>query len=392
MGMGQPPPPPKPGGLPGLPGLPSLPGLPGAPGTRPPAAAQAPSMQGWEEHQTSDGRKFYHHPVKKVSQYEKPDEIKTPEERALVDWEEYRIWNGREFFYNKKTKVSCWAVPHAVKRARGVLIDEPPPVVEKHHAFMQLLTEAGVDDTSHWNEVVKKIQNDPRYQALESLPRKRQLFAQKVSASWKAKLLASRKEKKDLLLKCVAFAEKNLPPTWELFRAAAEKERWWRDVDETDAKVIFDSAARYREANECTIAECEAALEAHMQTQDARVQWGKVLEHMEATPELARHLQRVGKSTALRLWVAYLDQQLAKFETEPLEQYPQRRQERHAREAFRAFMEETDADGTRSWALMRPSLPANLLKQVEGCRFIPEPGDLLQEVVEERERKRAKTS
>ena len=28
--------------------------------------------------------------------------------------------------------------------------------------FMQLLTEAGVDDTSHWNEVVKKIQNDPR--------------------------------------------------------------------------------------------------------------------------------------------------------------------------------------------------------------------------------------
>ena len=36
--------------------------------------------------------------------YEKPDEIKTPEERALVDWEEYRIWNGREFFYNKKTK------------------------------------------------------------------------------------------------------------------------------------------------------------------------------------------------------------------------------------------------------------------------------------------------
>ena len=44
-------------------------------------------------------------------------------------------------------------------------------------------------------------------------------FHAQVSASWKAKLLASRKEKKDLLLKCVAFAEKNLPPTC---RCAAE--------------------------------------------------------------------------------------------------------------------------------------------------------------------------
>merc|ERR1712216_817154 len=102
-------------------------------------------------------------------------------------------------------------------------------------------------------------------------------------------------------------------------------------------------------------------------------------------------LQRVGKSTALRLWVAYLDEQLAKADSEPLPPYAQRRQERQAREAFRQFVEESGATA-QTWGLMRPQLPTSLLKQVEECRFVPEPADLLQEVLEERERKRTKTA
>ena len=60
--------------------------------------------------------------------------------------------------------------------------------VEKHHAFMKLLDEVNVSEKSHWNEVIKVIQDDPRYLAVESLARKRQLFAQKVSGAWKDKV------------------------------------------------------------------------------------------------------------------------------------------------------------------------------------------------------------
>merc|ERR1719214_560444 len=165
--MGRPPPPPPPrgpmGGTPlpgvGLPGkglpLPGKGGLPGMgpggilAGSRPPPpppsgpTAPAVSTHGWTEHQTSDGKKFYHNAKDKVSQWE------TPEELAVKDWEAYKLWNGREFFYNKVAKVSCYAVPPAVRRARGLQSDLKPAPVEKHHAFMKLLDEVNVSEKSH---------------------------------------------------------------------------------------------------------------------------------------------------------------------------------------------------------------------------------------------------
>lgn len=317
--------------------------------------------------------------------------MKTPEQRSVADWEEYKLWNGREFFYNKNTKVSCYAVPPTVKRARGGLPDGPPPMVEKHHAFTMLLDEYGVDETSHWNEVLKSIQNDPRYAAVESLARKRQLFAQKVSSAWKAKLLKERKAKRDKLEAVAQFAEKHLPPTWEMFRAAAEKEAWWQDVEELDVKVLYDCASRYRDSQEGFVAESEAGIQEHLKALDGRMQWGKVLEGMEADPKLRRHLDRVGKSTALKLWIDRLDSVIAKADEEPLPPYAKRRQERKAREAFRKFVEESGATA-ESWSLMRPQLPTSLLQQVEACCFVPAPPDLLQEVLEERERKRRKVA
>merc|ERR1719379_3231105 len=411
--MGRPPPPPPPrgpmGGTPlpgmGLPGkglpLPGKGGLPGMgpggilAGSRPPPpppsgpTAPAVSTHGWTEHQTSDGKKFYHNAKDKVSQWETPAALKAPEELAVKDWEAYKLWNGREFFYNKVAKVSCYAVPPAVRRARGLQSEVKAPPVEKHHAFMALLEEVKVSETSHWNEVIKKIQDDPRYLAVESLARKRQLFAQKVSSAWKDKELVKRKRKREKLEEAADFLDGGLKPTWELFKDAARTQAWWSDVDENDLKVLYDSAVRPRDSKEGFVGECEAEIQEHFKTLDGRLQWGKVLDGLEADPKLHRHLERVGKSTALRLWIEHLDEVIAKADEEPLPPYPQRRQERKAREAFAKFVEETGANAN-TWGLMRPQLPTSVLQQVEGCKFVPEPADLLQEVLEEREKKRLK--
>merc|ERR1719313_561955 len=179
------------------------------------SAGHQRDMQGWSEHQNQDGRRFYHHAEDGVSQWEKPACLKTPEEAKLTDWEEYRIWNGREFFFNKKTRVSCWVVPKAVKRARGAQVDIGPELVEKHAAFLQMLDEVGVDQDSHWNKVLQRIKDDRRYLAIESVPRKRQLFAQKVSDAWTARVAEERKQEHDRLSAYLDWLEENCPRTWE---------------------------------------------------------------------------------------------------------------------------------------------------------------------------------
>jgi hypothetical protein len=357
----------------------------------PPPSGPAPAVanHGWTEHQTSDGKKFYHNAKDKVSQWEIPTVLKGPEELAVKDWEAYKLWNGREFFYNKVAKVSCYAVPPAVRRARGLQSELKAPPVEKHHAFMALLEEVKVSETSHWNEVIKKIQDDPRYLAVESLARKRQLFAQKVSTSWKDKVLVERKRKRDKLQSAAEFLDNGLKPTWELFKDAAQTQPWWSEVDENDLKVLYDSAVRHRDSKEGFVGECEGEIKDHFKALDGRLQWRKVLEGLEADPKLQRNLERVGKSTALRLWIEHLDNVIAKADEEPLPPYPQRRQERKAREAFAKFVEDSGANAN-TWGLMRPQLPTSVLQQVEGCKFVPEPADLLQEVLEEREKKRLK--
>jgi hypothetical protein len=277
-----------------------------------------------------------------------------------------------------------------VRRARGLQGDVKPVPVEKHHAFMKLLDEVNVSEKSHWNEVIKVIQDDPRYLAVESLARKRQLFAQKVSGAWKDKVLVERKRKRENLEHAAEFLDGGLKPTWELFEDAAKAQPWWPEVDKKDLKALYDSAVRHRDSKEGFVGECEGEIQEHFKTLDGRLQWRKVLEGLEADAKLRRHLERVGKSTALRLWIEHLDSVIAKADEAPLPPYPQRRQERKAREAFAKFVEDSGASAN-TWGLMRPQLPTSVLQQVEACKFVPEPADLLQEVLEEREKKRLKT-
>jgi len=234
------------------------------------------------------------------------------------------------------------------------------------------------------------IQDDPRYLAVESLARKRQLFAQKVSGAWKDKVLVERKRKRENLEHAAEFLDGGLKPTWELFEDAAKAQPWWPEVDKKDLKALYDSAVRHRDSKEGFVGECEGEIQEHFKTLDGRLQWRKVLEGLEADAKLRRHLERVGKSTALRLWIEHLDSVIAKADEAPLPPYPQRRQERKAREAFAKFVEDSGASAN-TWGLMRPQLPTSVLQQVEACKFVPEPADLLQEVLEEREKKRLKT-
>ncbi|KAI0065611.1 hypothetical protein BV25DRAFT_1913625 [Artomyces pyxidatus] len=69
-------------------------------------------MNVWTEHTNQDGRTYWYNPSTKESVWEKPDELKTPFERALnqTTWKEY-FSGGRKYYYNTTTKESKWDMP-----------------------------------------------------------------------------------------------------------------------------------------------------------------------------------------------------------------------------------------------------------------------------------------
>ena len=100
-----------------------------------PAAASAPAASlsggGWTAHTAPDGRPYYYHAATKTSSYEKPDELKTPAERAapVCAWAEHKSPEGKVYYYNKTTRQSVWTEPPelAEHKRRLVALGLAPP-------------------------------------------------------------------------------------------------------------------------------------------------------------------------------------------------------------------------------------------------------------------------
>ncbi|CAE8669075.1 unnamed protein product, partial [Polarella glacialis] len=134
---------------------------------------------GWSEHQTGDGRKFYHNEETQTSQWEKPEALMSQEERSVntASWRQYRIWDGRVFYYNKETKVSCWSMPPDLRKLRGEStgLDDRPlldTAAEKRRAFGELLQQKGLDSSWDWRRVEEASSGAPEAEGVSEQVRK----------------------------------------------------------------------------------------------------------------------------------------------------------------------------------------------------------------------------
>ncbi|KAF9892557.1 PRP40 pre-mRNA processing factor 40 [Aspergillus nanangensis] len=80
----------------------------------------------WQEARNAEGRVYYYNVQTKATQWAKPEELKTPVERALSNqpWKEYTAEGGRKYWYNTETKQSTWEIPDVYKNA---LAQAPAP-------------------------------------------------------------------------------------------------------------------------------------------------------------------------------------------------------------------------------------------------------------------------
>merc|ERR1719301_29379 len=57
-----------------------------------------PEVRAWSEHQTGDGRIFYHNEKSEESTWDRPECLKPVAEHSNdSNWKEYKIWDGRVF-------------------------------------------------------------------------------------------------------------------------------------------------------------------------------------------------------------------------------------------------------------------------------------------------------
>ena len=105
------------------------------------ASPAAPTKSQWSEYKNSEGRTYWSHSVTKQSVWEKPEELRTPFERALskTPWKQYTS-KDRPYYVNSVTKETKWDLPpdlvelkkkverdeaYKVEKARRKLAGEP---------------------------------------------------------------------------------------------------------------------------------------------------------------------------------------------------------------------------------------------------------------------------
>ncbi|KAK8843487.1 hypothetical protein IAR55_007146 [Kwoniella newhampshirensis] len=81
--------------------------------------AEATKKSQWSEYKNAEGRVYWSHSVTKQSVWEKPDELKTPFEKALTKtkWKQYTS-NGRPYYVHSATKETKWDLPAELKDLR----------------------------------------------------------------------------------------------------------------------------------------------------------------------------------------------------------------------------------------------------------------------------------
>lgn len=283
---------------------------------------------GWTEHQTGDGRKFFFHEETQTSTWEKPTALMSPEElKNDTAWREYKIWDGRVFYHNRETKVSCWSMPPEIRRLRGESagVDERPvplTVAERRRAFWDLLRERGIDDNWEFKGLEAAMASEPRAEALSEAQRK-QCFAELLSFCRRQQRIEAREKERNAANALERLIEdrfsqpEDLSITYEEAATMLENEEAWQLIksdirrDEVFQNVMERLETKHQKQRAEKRADRVLRLQRLMAT-DAELkkpglEWKDAVAILAQRDELHEEDPPV---EALRVWVAVRDLQL----------------------------------------------------------------------------------
>mmetsp|Transcript_38904 Transcript_38904/g.70159 ORF Transcript_38904/g.70159 Transcript_38904/m.70159 type:complete len:572 (+) Transcript_38904:70-1785(+) len=218
----------------------------------------------WTEHTHKDGRRYYYNKVTKASSWDKPECLKNSDEKLNnTSWKEYKTADGRDYFYNPITKQSVWEMPAELKRLRGLAKEdesddekeedekkeekEEEPEwktqEERRAAFCDVMLEKGVKSTMKWEEALKLIQDDRRFNALPSAGERKQVFAEWTAKRKKVEKEEEREKKKkakdDFVDALTNWKDIKVTSRYKDAAEAFCEEEWFKLMEEEDRDEVF---------------------------------------------------------------------------------------------------------------------------------------------------------
>eukprot|EP01121_Diplochlamys_sp_Union-15-3_P004327 TRINITY_DN1438_c0_g1_i1.p1 TRINITY_DN1438_c0_g1~~TRINITY_DN1438_c0_g1_i1.p1 ORF type:complete len:330 (-),score=70.20 TRINITY_DN1438_c0_g1_i1:93-1082(-) len=147
----------------------------------------------WTEHKTSDGKTYWYNTERKKSQWEKPYELQSEEERAIEScpWKEYTAESGKKYYHNTITKKSQWTMPDEYKELldkrkqlastptekKKIDPDQPLSKEQAKEGVRQLFEDIGMTSNWTWEQTMQAAKDDKRWKLLKT-GEKKQVFQQ----------------------------------------------------------------------------------------------------------------------------------------------------------------------------------------------------------------------
>ncbi|KAI1731757.1 FF domain-containing protein [Ditylenchus destructor] len=398
-------------------------------------------LDAWTEHIASDGRKYYYNRARKTSSWTKPDELKTPEEREKSVWREYKTAEGKSYYYNTQTKDTTWNKPAIFEPRKGMKKEadsttQSPAVttgeetseleramaatmkkLEKQEAisaksstpkdvvtsrldtsieasdeyemrrrqvekYKELLMDkynnGRVNTNQSWEQAMKHLQHDPRFNILPKMSERKQVFnawkTQRTKDERDEKRLAIKKAKEDLEKWLLNNPKVRPSMRYQKADTLFATEEVWKAVSESERREIFldvlplirdreaKSKQELRDRNTKALADILDSIDEI----NNRTTWAQAQRILIENPDFANDsvLQGMDKEDAL---VVFQDQILEAeklYEKEKqLEAKRIHRQERKIREAFMDFLKELNQKGILSsmstWSALYPTIAAD---------------------------------
>ncbi|CAJ1427974.1 unnamed protein product [Effrenium voratum] len=325
---------------------------------------QLPGGEGWSEHQTGDGRKFFHNEDTGVSQWEKPESLMSEGEKLVnsTAWKQYRIWDGRIFYHNKETKVSCWSMPPDLRKLRGEstgLDDRPLPdtSTERRNAFQEFLEER-IDASWDWRRVQQVAQSAPQASGVSEQVQ-RQVFAELLSMALRKSEAQARAKARNAAVALERLIEERFSDPdalgtsyEEAARILGDEEAWTLIKSEVRRDEVFQNVMeRLEDKHQRARAEKRTARVVRLQRlmatdpdlKRARTRWKDAAAVLARRDELQ---EEDPPMEAMRVWTSMRELRLASAKDIDLKSKVQNefyRDERKRRDAFVLAMKEQAA-------------------------------------------------
>ncbi|OEH79246.1 formin binding [Cyclospora cayetanensis] len=171
------------------------------------------SGDGWTEHVSKEGRKYYYNTLTQESQWGKPLSLQTPEEAQILlktGWQEFSSADGKSYWFHSATKRSVWSTPKEVEEMLKSLQEERedwPQFKSKDEAktfLVKLFELKKFPPRISWENASKILESDRRWSCFSILTRgeRKQTFAEYMGSRGKRAAEEERQKRKRVSSNC----------------------------------------------------------------------------------------------------------------------------------------------------------------------------------------------